>query len=1037
MQLHMKRILFLLVLMLVVGVSASIAQTKKLSGRVLDDKGAGIPSAGVTVKGTSIGTVTDFDGNFNLEVPADATTLVVQGVGYISHSVTIGSGTILVRLKSQSTTMNETVVTALGISREKRSLGYTQSTVTADAIDKSGEQNTIQALSGKSAGILVTGSGGTPGASAQVLLRGNSNISGGVSTPLFVVDGVPIDNSTRQPVAGDDANDPNLSGVNESNRGVDLNPNDIESISVLRGPAAAALYGINGANGAIIITTKRGKMGKGNKRLGVEFSSNTEISHVNNLPKRQNTYLQGSAGVFNNESNLSWGPRADAMPDIKTYDKYKDFFQTGASYVNNVGLTWSSENAAFRLGIGNTKTDGVVPNSQFKRTTVNMHADAQLATFLRIGTDINYTNSEGTRVQNGSNLSGIMLGLLRAPINFNVNDYENPVTGRPNNYFPSYDNPKWTALHNPYNDKTNRVFGNVNAALDLLPGLTLTNRIGIDAYATNSRQIYDLYSNGNDNADGLGQINFYNANSLKIYNDLILRYDKRLHESVTFNGLIGFNYTYTDDKTTFSRGRNMLIPGLYVLSNTSSLYASNTEAYSRSQGLFAEATLGYRSTVYLTITGRNDWSSYYGRNAVSYFYPKADMAWIFSEHLKASNILTYGKLRIAFADAGKGPGSYLVPGTPYLQPFITDGSTNGIGFPYLGEVGFGPSNVLIDQNVKPEHTESKEIGLEARLFRSRVNMNITYYSQLTKDAIIKLPVAPSTGYSAYMTNGGTARNRGIEIELSADIIKSKDVTWNVFANYTRDRSRVMSINPQVSEVSVGNGFSDIGSYSIVGEPIGVFYGTVWERDSLGRILIDAQGRAVRSDVARKIGNPNPDWTMGLGSGLTIKGFNFSFLWDIRKGGDIWNGTWARLNRLGITDESADRERTYIIDGVYAPGAPNAGQVNTTPVSALYYYQTFKGDQGNYASENAIQDGGWVRLRSVNVSYRWMFNNGKKSRYISYLEIGLTGKNLLLFTKYKGVDPETSLTGAGSSFRGYDYFNNPGVKSYMLNVRLGL
>ena len=1036
----MKRIFLLLMILLAAGGTASWAQTRTVTGRVLDDKGQGVPSAGITVKGTTVGTVTDFDGNFKLEAPGDASVLVIQGIGFQSQEVGIAQGLMTVRLRPQSNTLNETVVTALGISREKRSLGYTQSTVTSEAIDKSGEQNTIEALAGKSAGILVTGSGGTPGASAQILLRGNSVMSAvtgqsGVSEPLFVVDGIPIDNTTSQPVAGDYPYDQNLTGVNESNRGIDLNPNDIESVSLLRGPAAAALYGVRGANGAVIITTKRGKMGKGSNHLGVDFSSSLELSYVNKLPERQRTYVQGTGGQYNPASNLSWGARADTA-GIQTYDKYKDFFQTGTSYVNNLSLTWSGENSAFRIGIGNTKTDGVVPNSQFKRTTVNMHADAQLATFLRIGGDFNYTNSAGTRVQNGSNLSGVMLGLLRAPINYNVKDYVDPVSGLPNNYFGSYDNPLWSTYNNPYNDVTNRAFGNINFALDLAKGLTLTDRLGVDAYSTNAKQIYNLNSNGNDNADGLGQINLSNTTAFQIYNDLILRYDARLSEVFTLNALLGFNYTYNEDKFSFSRGRNIILPNLFVINNTNSMYASNLESYRRTQGLFGEATIGYRSRLYMTFTGRNDWISYYGRDGFSYFYPKVDMSWIFSESLPKSDFLTYGKIRAAFADAGSGTPAYLSPSAPYVQPFITDGSTNGVGFPYLGQVGYAPSNILLDQGVKPSHTESKEVGLELRLFRNRVTFEATYYSQVTKDNIIDLPIAQSTGYVAYRTNGGTSRNRGIELALNGDVIKSKNVTWNVYANFTLSRSKVLSINPQISEIAVGSGFQDIGSYSIVGEPIGVFYGTSWARDAQGRILVDEDGQAIKNDKSTIIGNPNPDWTMGIGSSLTIKGFNFSFLWDIRKGGDIWNGTWARLNRLGLTDESGDRARTYVVDGVYAPGTPNAGQTNTTPVSSLYYYQTFVGDQGNYAAENSIQDGGWVRLRSVNLSYRFKFNN-EKNKYINYVELGVTGRNLLLFTDYKGVDPETSLTGASSAFRGYDYFNNPGTKSVLFNVKLGL
>jgi hypothetical protein len=523
-----------------------------------------------------------------------------------------------------------------------------------------------------------------------------------------------------------------------------------------------------------------------------------------------------------------------------------------------------------------------------------------------------------------------------------------------------------------------------------------------------------------------------------LYNDLILKYDKYISDRVSFSAFAGFNYTYDAGSSLFGRGRNIQLPGIYQIGNTSDLYSYNTESYGRTQGVFGEATLGYRSMLYLTVTGRNDWVSFYGRNGRSFFYPKADISWIFSELIPHNDILNYGKLRLAFADAGTGPTGYLSPATPYVIPFITDGTTNGVSFPYLGQAGYAPSNILLDVNIRPQHVEGKEMGLELRMFHNRVNIEATGYYQLTKDNIIDLPIAPSTGYLVYRTNGGTNRNVGIELGINADIVKTRDLTWNVFGNFTVDRSKVLSINPGISAIPVGNGFSDIASEALVGQPIGVFYGTAWLRDSAtGQIVVDANGRAVKDPVSRVVGNPNPDWTMGLGSVLSFKGLSFSFLWDIRQGGEIWNGTWARLNRLGMTNESEDREHTYVIDGVYAPGTPNAGKKNTTAVPALYYYQTFKGDGGNYAVENAIQDGSWVRLRAVNLSYRFAFNRDARRRPIDYIEIGVTAKNLLLFTKYKGVDPETSLTGASSAFRGYDYFNNPGVKSFLFNVKLGL
>ncbi len=1035
---RMKRLFLLTLLALLLpGLQALQAQERNITGKVLDETGQGLFGAGVFVKGTQSGTITDANGDFTLMLPANNNVITVRAVGYAQQEITVAGNSVIIHMKTSARQLEGTVVTALGIRREKRALGYTQTTVDSAVLERSGEQNIVEALAAKSPGILVTGSGGTPGASSQILLRGN-NTTSGIATPLFVVDGIPIDNNTSQPSAGDYPFDMNLSGVNESNRGIDINPNDIASISVLRGPAAAALYGVAGGNGAIIITTKRGHYSKGVKRLGIDFSSSVSIDKVNKLPDLQSKYIQGANGKYSTATPNSWGPSLDTMPQIKTYDKYKDFFHTGNTYANNLGLSWGSENGTFRLGLGNTKTDGVIPNTQFKRTTVNFRADTKMADWLQVGGDFNYTNSEGVRAQNGSNLGGIMLTLLRAPINFDITDYIDPNTGNQIQFYPVYDNPLFTAYRNPYTDVTNRVFGNIHTSITLSPSLTLTDRLGVDHYTTNTKQIYDLSSIANDNSDGLGQVNVTNSSNLSIYNDLILKYDKYISDRVSFSAFAGFNYSYGASSFLFGRGRNLQLPGVYEISNTSQLYSYNTESYSRSQGLFVEATLGYRSMLYLTVTGRNDWLSSYGRNGLSFFYPKADLSWIFSELIPRNNVLTFGKLRLAYADAGTGPIGYLKPETPYVIPFITDGSTNGVSFPYLGQAGYAPSNILIDQGIKPQHVEGKEVGLELRLFKNRVSIEATGYYQLTKDNIIQLPIAQSTGYMVYLTNGGTNRNSGIELGLNADIIKTTNFTWNVFGNFTMDRSKVLSINPGISAIPVGNGFSDIGSYALVGQPIGVFYGTAWLRDSVtGKILVDDKGRAIVDPVSRVVGDPNPDWTMGLGSSLSYKGLTFSFLWDIRHGGDVWNGTYARLSRMGLTAESQDREHSYVIDGIYAPGTPLEGEQNKTPVSATYYYQTFKGDQGSYAVENAIQDASWVRLRSVGLSYRISMDMRNHHRAFDYIELGVSGKNLLLFTKYKGVDPETSLTGASSAFRGYDYFNNPGIKSILFNLKLGL
>jgi len=1048
----MKRTLLLVILLLMVSIEAALAQSRRVTGQVLDETGQGLPGAGINVKNTNTGTVTDVDGKFQLDVPSSDNVLVIQAIGYVTQEATITGNGVIVHMQPQARTLHETVVTALGIRRERKRVGYSVGQVDSGAIQKSGEYNVVEALSGKTSGVQVTSSAGTPGGSSKILLRGIPNIQGG-NQPLIVIDGIPFDNSTSQPVAGDYPYNQNLTGVNESNRALDINPDDVESISVLKGPAAAALYGSSGANGAIMITTKKGKRGQGHG-LGVNYRSSVELTTVNKLPKMQNQYLQGNNGKFatfdpgpdglilTGDDVLgtpnSWGPRADTA-GLPVYDKYKDFFKTGVGYTNNVAIDGGGEYSTFRLGIGNYTTTGIVPNSKLKRTNVTLSGTAKLSDWLDVGGSVEYINTQGQRVQNGSNTGGIMLTLLRAPINYNVKNYYNDATGQQTMYYGVYDNPLFSAYHNTYNDQTNRLFGNVYANAKLSKTWSINWKLGTDFYNTSARQVFDLSSTANDAADGLGQVNYSTIYNRTLYSDFILHYDKPLSEKFQLNAFVGYNFWYSEDASTFSRGRNLQVPGLYNLSNTSDYYASNTEDYIRTQGLFGDVSIGYNSLLYLTITGRNDWTTAFGMNGRSLFYPKADLSWIFSEHIPQNNFFSYGKARIAYSDAGFGPDAYTYTRQIYYtQPFITDGNTNGNSFPYLGQAGFAPSNINYPGGLTPADNEGYEGGLELHFWKNRISLEGTIYKQLSHNNLITQPIAPSSGYQYQITNAGEVQNKGIELDLNIDVLKSNNFQWSIGGNFTRNRSLVTSLPPGVPSINVESGFSDLGSYAIVGQPYGVFYGTAWQRDpTTGKILVDENGQAIVSNTSKVIGDPNPKWLMNIFNSFTIYGLNFSFQFDFRHGGDVWDGTYARLNRIGVTEESADRNRTYVIDGIYAPGTPNEGQQNSTPVSAQYYYQTFKGDGGNYAVENAIEDGSWVRLRSVNLSYRFNFRKNHPDRAMNYLELGVTGRNLWLHTKYKGIDPETSLTGAGSNILGYDYFNNPGSKSVMFSLRVGL
>ncbi|MGZ4035259.1 MAG: SusC/RagA family TonB-linked outer membrane protein [Bacteroidia bacterium] len=1013
---------------------AIFAQSRTIKGTIKDSQTKEtIPGVTVLVEGTTNATVTDVKGQFSITVDGEGKKLIISSVGYITQTVAADKDVIDVNLTLNTTQLKETVVTALGVSKEKKSLGYSVSEVSGDDVRKSGEANIIEALAAKAPGVEVVGSGGTPGASTKITLRGPTDFSGS-NQPIIVIDGVIMDNSTNTPTPGDAPFNMNLQGVNESNRALDINPDDIESVSILKGPAAAALYGSQAANGAIVYTTKRGKGGSG---FGATFSSSVGIDKVSNLPKLQETYGQGAliGGVPTSTSatSNSWGPTVS-----NPYDPYKAFFKTGYTYTNNVAVYGSNEKSSIRLSVGNTNQTGIVPNSSLKRTTVRLTADTKLTDKLTAGGTVDYTNTAGVRIQNGSNLAGTMLTLTRTPVDFDITKYIN-ADGTQRQYYAFYDNPLYSAYKNPYTDQTNRMVGNAYLDYKILDNLSLNWKVGTDAYNTTTKQVYAISSFGNDNSDGTGQINNTSLQFRNVNSDAILKYNKQVTKDVGVDALLGYNYRYEESSSIFARGRTLTVPGFYNLNNASELYSSNSESYQKQNAAYLDATINYKRMLYLNVTGRNEWNTAFGKKSKGYFYPKADLSWVFSEAFKLPSWFSFGKIRAAYANAGIAPAPYS-KNTNYTVPFYTDGYTNGNTLPYLGQAGLAQSTSLGNPNIKPERVIDEEVGFNLSFLNNRATIDFTYYDETSKDLLIYEPVAASSGYLSRYVNAGTMTNKGIELAVGGTPIKTKNFNWTINLGWSQNKNKVTFLADGVQQFNYEVGFGGLGSYAIPGQPYGVFYGSTWKRNGNGDLLLDANGLPQVSSTASVVGNPNPKWLMNINNTFTYKALTFSFLWDIRYKGDIWNGTEQSLNTKGKSAATVDRNSTYDITGVYDAGTPNAGQSHTTHLpgydgSGADYFTYYKGQNG--ADENAIQDGGWVRLRSISISYRFDLTKGEKKYLFKYVDLGVSGRNLLLFTKYTGVDPETSLTGAGSNIKGFDYFNNPGTKSFLFNLKFGI
>lgn len=1065
---------------------AANAQQLQVQGTVSDADGSG-PLIGVNVliKGSSTGTITDFDGKYALSVPSGNAILVISYTGYDAQEIPVnGRTTIDVSLSTGSALLDEVVVTAIGLSANKSNLGYSIQSVKADDVNKSGETNLVAALAGKAAGVQVTSSGGTAGAAAQIRIRGNKTIIGR-NSPLFVVDGVPIDNSTFTTADSpeDAVSDLGSGGVNNSNRAIDVNPDDIASMTILKGPAATALYGIRAANGAIVITTKRGSDTNGKPRINI--SSSLTLDRVNTLPGLQTTYGQGNpvggiptfqgpmTGSF---TGFSWGPLisdlryADAESPwdpnglivhkddsratgrmANAYTNAEDFFETGLTNNNHVSVSGGSAAVNYYLSAGSMQQTGILPNSDFNRTSFKGTVSANLSEKLKASFSGNYIQSGGKRSQNGSNTSGVMLGLLRTTPTFDnrngVDPDSNPLAyqfedGRPRAYRgllgdrAIYDNPYWTVYKNFLTDDVNRFIGFTQASYDLFPGFTANARIGIDTYS-------DFRKFRNDIGSGTlpaGQIVNHAINSRDINFDVYGIYDKQISSDLSLVATVGWNYYQNKTDNRREDGQGLASRGFFNAASASSISAVERPTERQLYGVYGDLRLSYKNALFLNLTGRNDWSSTLPQSNNSFFYPAVALGWTFTETLNMDNdFFTYGKLRASYGRVGND-AQFSLTTTGFTQARVRDGwtSPNGVIFPALGTNSFIPDGTLGNDELRPEFTTTFEIGADLRFFNDRVVADLTYYRALSEDVINLVDIPRSSGFIQRAINTGEIENKGIEAVLSGAIIQKPDFNYGISLNFNTYTSVVNKIAPGLNVITI----DPFGTQRIqVGESYGIFFGTRFLRDDQGRMVIDpTDGMPLQDPVDGKVGDPTPDFTLGLRNTFNYKGLELSFLFDWRQGGDVYNGTSGVLNNFGVGIETLDRNDLVVFPGVLADENGNpTSEVNTMEVvkggtdGGTNYYQ-------NYGFVNldelTVQDGTFIRLRDVSLSYSLptrMFSNS----FIEGINVAFTARNVFLITDYTGIDPETNLTGDASNVFNYDYFNNPNTRSYGVRLNITL
>jgi TonB-linked SusC/RagA family outer membrane protein len=1052
----MRKFTIILALLLMAGLQGVFAQTRVISGTVTssEDKQP-IPGVTVVVPGTTIGTNTGMDGKYVLAVPTKYTSLTFSYVGMKTKVVQIGTATTLdIVLDNDVMNMDEVVVTAIGIPRESKALSYSVQEVGADDIMKSARTDAVNALQGKVSDVQIINSAGVAGGATYVQIRGVQSITQN-NQPLYIIDGIPISGSESGGIYGVD-------GVATSNRNIDINPDDIESMNVLKGGAATALYGLRAASGAIVITTKKGKATPG-KKITVDFNTYIQFDRVSNLPALQNQYTQGHGEnpQWYSGDRLTWGPNKDTMSmskdpsvwnqwknfdvdgsivpnsstvsktgPVQTYDPYK-FFQTGVTTNNALSLMGGTDVSTFYFSFSDNQSKGVVPNNTFRRNTFKISGDTKLGEKVKLSGTANYMITGGNRIQQGSNTSGVMLGLLRTPSTFDnsagyeLPDMENGTYQRSYRHGRGYDNPYWTANKNQYSDHLDRLIGSVQIDYFATKWLSITYRLGIDWWGRRYKDQMNVYSSTafGDGWNKEGQETEKDMNS-----DLMININKDFAKDFNLKVLLGQNMTRQYYKGLNAAATGLVIPEFYNLNNGTTVSAYTYEQEIRRAAIYGDVQLSWKSMLYLSLTGRNDWSTTLPQGKNSFFYPSVGLGWIFTElpGLKNNKILPYGKIRASYAIVAKDASPYNTL-TYYNTPSVLDGWTTGLSFPWNGNNAFVLSNNMGNSQLKPEKTKTWEVGADLKFYQNRIGLSYTFFHNKGEDLLLSVPIAASTGYSSVFMNAAAMTTYGHEITLDAVPIKSKNWTWDIIINWSQIKNNVDQLAPGINQIFLG-GFEGSEIDAMAGQPYRTIYGYDWVRDGAGNMVIGSDGYPIMKDNMTNLGNVDPIWTGGFGTNLRWKDLSLYLLFDVRYGGKMWNGTRGAMDYFGTSAGTLNRDEWYVF-----PGVNQNGQTNTIPVKRDYNWMTqnvgsgFTGPMVDY-----VEDAGWVRLRTVTISYN--FTKLLKKTFIQGLSVYFTGTNLWISTKYKGIDPETNLLGA-SNAQGIDYFNMPGTKSYTVGLNL--